>query len=85
MSRIILQVLRESGRLMTSKEVTFQVMAERGLNVHDKRPVQLVQKRIGAALEPSGRVASWAQGPPRLAGRRSSSGSCGGCREESIS
>ena len=51
MSRIILRVLREAGRPMTSKEVTFHVMAERGLNVHDKRLVHLIQKRVGAALK----------------------------------
>lgn len=51
MSRIILSALRDSGRAMTSKEVTFHVMAARGLNVHDLRLVRLIQKRVGAALK----------------------------------
>jgi hypothetical protein len=48
MSRIIFKAMRDAGRPMTSKEITFQVMAERSLNVADKR---LVRKRIGACLK----------------------------------
>jgi hypothetical protein len=36
---------------MTSKESSFHVMAERGLDVHDKRLVRLIGKRIGACLK----------------------------------
>ncbi|HEV2160768.1 MAG TPA: hypothetical protein VGR52_00835 [Stellaceae bacterium] len=51
MSRIILGALRDAGRPMTSKELVFQVMAERGLAVHDKRLVLLLTKRVGASLK----------------------------------
>lgn len=51
MSRIILGALRDAGRPMTSKELVFQVMAERGLAVHDKRLVRLLTKRVGASLK----------------------------------
>ena len=51
MSRIILGALRDAGRTMTSKEITFHVMAARGLNVHDLRLVRLIQKRVGASLK----------------------------------
>ncbi|MBK8209655.1 MAG: hypothetical protein IPK78_06425 [Rhodospirillales bacterium] len=51
MSRIILGALRDSGRAMTSKEIAFHVMAERGLNVHDKRLVRIIQQRVGASLK----------------------------------
>jgi|SRR5579883_1095054 len=51
MSRIILGALRNMGRPMTSRELTYHVMAERSLNVSDKRLVRLIQKRIGACLK----------------------------------
>ena len=51
MSRIIFKAMRDAGRPMTFKEITFQVMAERSLNVTDKRLVRLIQKRIGACLK----------------------------------
>lgn len=51
MSRIVLGALRDSGKALTSKEITFQVMAERGLNVSDKRLVRIISKRVGASLK----------------------------------
>jgi|ERR1700722_18181754 len=51
MGRLILNAVRDSGRAMTSKELVFHVMAERGLNVHDKRLVRLLTKRVGACLK----------------------------------
>lgn len=51
MSRIILGAIRNASHPMTSREITYHVMAERGLNVHDKRLVHLMQKRVGAALK----------------------------------
>jgi len=36
---------------MISKELVFQVMAERDLSVHDKRLVRLLTKRVGASLK----------------------------------
>lgn len=51
MSRIILSALRNAGRAMNSRELTHYVMAERGLNVADKRLVRTIQKRIGACLK----------------------------------
>lgn len=51
MGRIVLGAIRDAGRPMTSKELTFHVMAERGLNVHDKRLVRIIQKRVGACLK----------------------------------
>jgi hypothetical protein len=51
LSRILLSALRDTGRAMTSKELSFLVMAERGLNVSDKRLVRTMSKRIGAALK----------------------------------
>ncbi|WP_395015432.1 hypothetical protein [Dongia sp.] len=51
MSRIILAALRNAGRPMHSQEITHFVMAERGLNVSDKRLVRTIQKRIGACLK----------------------------------
>jgi hypothetical protein len=51
MSRHVLAALRNNGRAMTSQELAFHVMAERGLNIHDKRLVKLIGKRIGACLK----------------------------------
>ena len=51
MSRVILGALRNAGRAMNSRELTHYVMAERGLNVADKRVVRTIQKRIGACLK----------------------------------
>ena len=51
MARIILGALRNAGRPMHSRELTHYVMAERGLNVADKRLVRTIQKRIGACLK----------------------------------
>jgi len=50
MSRVILGALRNAGRAMNSRELTHYVMAERGLNVADKRVVRTIQKRLGACL-----------------------------------
>lgn len=50
-ARLVLGALRDNGRAMTSKELAFHVMAERGLNVHDRQLVRLMGKRIGAALK----------------------------------
>jgi len=51
MSRHVLSALRDDGRAMTPTELAFHVMAECGLNVHDKRLVKLIGKRIGACLK----------------------------------
>ncbi len=51
MGRIVLRAHRDNGRAMTSKELAFHVMAERGLSVHDKRLVRLIGKRIRACLK----------------------------------
>lgn len=51
MSRIIFTAIRNAGRPMHSRELTHYVMAERGLNIADKRLVQTLQKRIGACLK----------------------------------
>jgi hypothetical protein len=51
MSRLILAAIRNSGRAMTSQELTHHVMAERGLNVSDKRVARTLQKRVGACLK----------------------------------
>jgi hypothetical protein len=50
-ARLILNALRETGRAMTSKELSHHVMTERGLNVSDKRLVRTMTKRIGACLK----------------------------------
>lgn len=51
MARVIFKAMRDAGRPMTSREITFHVMAERSLNVSDKRLVKLLIKRIGACLK----------------------------------
>ena len=51
MYRTILGAQREAGRPVTSKELTFHVMAERGFNVRDERLVRAIWKRVGASLE----------------------------------
>ncbi len=49
-SRLIMNVLRETGLALTTKDITLRVMADRGLNVSDPRLARTVQKRVGAAL-----------------------------------
>ena len=51
MSRQVLSALRDNRRARTSKELAFHVIAERGLNVHDKGLVRLIGKRIGACFK----------------------------------
>ncbi|MEO9188545.1 MAG: hypothetical protein ABI224_00865 [Acetobacteraceae bacterium] len=49
-SRIIRDVLRETGEALTTKDITFRVMAQRGLNIADPRLSRTVLKRVGASL-----------------------------------
>lgn len=49
-SKIIRDVLRETGMALTTKDIALRVMAERGLNVSDPRLTWTVQKRVGASL-----------------------------------
>jgi hypothetical protein len=49
-SKIIRDVLRETGTALTTKDIALRVMAERGLNVSDPRLTWTVQKRVGASL-----------------------------------
>lgn len=50
LTRIVLSVLRQSGRPLTTHELAQHVMAERGLNTADKRLVKIIGKRVGACL-----------------------------------
>ncbi len=49
-SRPIMNVLRETGLALTTKDIALRVMTERGLNTSDKGLTRTVHKRIGAAL-----------------------------------
>jgi hypothetical protein len=49
-SRIILDVLRETGLPLTTKDVARHVMEARGLNVADPRLSHTILKRVGASL-----------------------------------
>ena len=49
-TRIILTALRQSDRPLTTKDLAQQVMAERGVNTADKRPVRVMSKHIGSAM-----------------------------------
>lgn len=49
-SRIIREVLRDTGMPLTAKDITLRVMAERSLNASDPRLFRTVQKRVGASL-----------------------------------
>ncbi|MEX0851813.1 MAG: hypothetical protein WD036_00805 [Bauldia sp.] len=65
MTRIILNVLRQASEPLTTRDVAFQVMAERALDTGDVRLLRLMTKRCGVALRyqrDKGLVRS-AQGP----------------------
>jgi len=49
-SRPIMNVLRETGMALTTKDIALRVMTERGLNVGDQGLTRTVHKRVGAAL-----------------------------------
>jgi len=49
-SKIIGDVLRETGMGLTTKDIALRVMAGRGLNVSDPRLTWTVQKRVGMSL-----------------------------------
>ncbi|HJS84680.1 MAG TPA: hypothetical protein VJ779_04415 [Acetobacteraceae bacterium] len=49
-SKIIRDVLRETGTALTPRDIALRVMAGRGLNVSDPRLAWTVQKRVGASL-----------------------------------
>jgi hypothetical protein len=46
-ARIVLGTLRDAKRPCSTQELTMHVMAERGMNTADKRPVKMVGKRVG--------------------------------------
>ena len=49
-AKVILNTLRETGLALTTKDIMFRVMTERGLNVADPRLSETVHKRVGASL-----------------------------------
>jgi hypothetical protein len=48
--RAILETLRDTGEVLTTRDLILRVMASRGLNVADPRLARAMQKRMGAAL-----------------------------------
>ena len=49
-SQIVLGTLRKAGKPLPNHEVTLHVMASRSLNTADKPLLQILSKRVGAAL-----------------------------------
>lgn len=49
-TRAILAMLRASGEPLDGHKITLRLMAERELNSADKRLMQTIQKRVGAAM-----------------------------------
>lgn len=49
-SRLVLTMLRQSEKPLTTKDLVLHVMAEKGLNTADKCTVRLMSKRVGACL-----------------------------------
>lgn len=49
-SRIVLGMLRQAIEPLTAQDIARHVMAERGLNIADKRLVRVIGKRVGACL-----------------------------------
>lgn len=65
MTRIILNVLRQAAEPLTTRDIAFQLMQERALDLEDMRFLRLMTKRCGVALRlqrDKGAVRS-AQGP----------------------
>lgn len=65
MTRIILNVLRQAAEPLTTRDIAFQLMQERALDLEDLRFLRLMTKRCGVALRlqrDKGAVRS-AQGP----------------------
>lgn len=69
MSRFVLEALRDAKEPTTAPAIAAQLMAERGMDGHDRKLVQVVVKRVGMMLrhqERQGTVRSHA-GPGRVA------------------
>lgn len=49
-ARIVLSVLRQARKPVTTKDLALQMMADRGLNTADARTVKMMVKRVGACL-----------------------------------
>jgi len=49
-SRIVMDILRDAGKPLSTPDLTLHVMEDRSLNTGDKRLVTLIQKRVGACL-----------------------------------
>ncbi len=66
MTRLILNVLRQSTAPMTTRDIAVQIMTERALDQDDARLVRLMTKRVGVALRgqrDSKRSVTATQGP----------------------
>ena len=50
MTRIILDVLRQAAEPLTTRDIAFQLMAERALDTGDVKLLRLMTKRCGVAL-----------------------------------
>lgn len=50
MTRLILNVLRQSTQPMTTRDIALQIIVERALDQDDSRLVRLMAKRVGVAL-----------------------------------
>jgi hypothetical protein len=50
MTRLIINVLRQTAEPMTTRDIAVQIMVERALDQDDIRLVRLMSKRVGVAL-----------------------------------
>jgi hypothetical protein len=50
MSRICLNILRQSNEPMTARDVAYQLLIERALNKEDQKLLRTMTKRVGVAL-----------------------------------
>jgi hypothetical protein len=50
MARIVLTILKDAREPLASEQLTQRVMAERGMNMDDKRLLRTVRNRVGSCL-----------------------------------